>query len=107
VGIRELQRGGGQRHVVLATYRFEPAHAFNYFLGRGSIVELQVPLHATRQDARVKCAAQQDTYAPRFARRQQVVERGLLQQCIAACQQRAVNVEIGHHLENRRPFVNP
>ena len=98
MGERELQRGGRQRHVVRLADGGDLLHPRNDLRRGGGVV----PGVTTGQDAGVQRAADDDRGAARLAQRQQVVERCLFQQRVAAGEQKGVPVA-----ERREPRSAP
>ena len=101
VGERELQRGGRQRDVVRLANGGDLLHA-RYDIGwRGFVV----PGVSAGEDAGVQRAADHQGGAAGLAQRNEVVERRLFQQGVAAGEQEGVPVAEAERVDQHLGFV--
>src|SRR5580692_9296808 len=104
----KLQGRCRQGHVVALTMRLEAAHAIDDALRRDPIVIVQGPAVPCpgRQNAGVVRTANDDGYSATRARRQQRIQRILLEQGVAAREQDDVELSLLHGLETDRRLVD-
>jgi hypothetical protein len=103
VGIHELQGGGGEARAEALADAFEPADTRQHVRRRRVVVE-RAPWPG--EDAGVVGSADHHADAAALARREQAVQRRLLQQRIAAGEQEEVGIELGQHALARGDLVD-
>ena len=94
VSERELQRRRRERDAMAAADGVDPAHPLEHLGRRCPVVVGRALARPGGEDARVERPADQDADLLLDAERQQLVERALLQQRVAAGEQDAVEVGV-------------
>src|SRR6266481_1048487 len=108
MGQWKLQGGCRQGHAVALTLRLEATDAVDDGRRRDSIIIVQRPAVpcSCRQNTGVIRTANDDGYSRTGARRQQGVQRVLLEQGVAAREQDDVELSVLHGLETDRRLVD-
>ena len=107
VAERELQRRGRQAHAVPRAHRLDPAHPLHDLGRRRRILEIGALDRAGRKDAGVVGAADDQRDVAPLAQRQELVERRLLEQGVAAGEQESSRSRRAPRDPGSRRLVDP
>ena len=103
---REAQRRGLEVDAVARAHRGEPLRARDHRRRRGRVIVGRARRRVGEEPA-VEHPARDDAHAALGAERQQIDERGLIEQRVAAREQHAVELGLAHEAREQRRAVHP